>query len=580
MRTTTCRLLTLGALAACGCSPSGTAPADQVFVNGHVITVDSAFSVAEAFAVHQGRFVSVGTEAAVRAQVRADAPVIDLQGRTVLPGFNDNHIHLGPGRRLMPWRGGLLPGVPEWLEGVSTPEALAAALTEQATHTPPGAWIQGALNRPDWPNDRVPSRWDLDRMVPDHPVMLTRGPHTYLLNSRALALAGIDRTTPDPEGGWIFKRADGEPNGRVLEAARRLVDRVLPRGEDRLSYEEGIESMREMLTDLAGLGITSVNAAGIRPAGLRQVQDLYDRYGALLPRATVQLRVSPGHDSFDDPVEGVRVTLDEIEALGVRTGWGSDRLKLGALKMSIDGGLSAPVFWSLEDYPGRPGFRGAIRIPAETFRPVAERAHELGWQLGIHTMGDGAVQMVVDEIAAIQQAHPRADARHYLHHVAVKPPEATIATMARAGIMVASQPAFTVGLGAYAHEALSPEREQTQNPTRSLLDAGVRVSYGSDSAPYGPLLSIWTAVTRRGYDGQVYGPEEAVSVEDAIRLHTVEPAYFTFDETDRGSIAAGLLADFIVLSDDILTVPADSIPHLSVLETWVGGVRVHPSQTR
>ena len=222
--------------------------------------------------------------------------------------------------------------------------------------------------------------------------------------------------------------------------------------------------------------------------------------------------------------------------------------------MSIDGGLSAPVFWSLEPYEGRPDFFGAIRIPADVFYPVAKRAHELGWQLGIHTMGDGAVKMVAEEMARILDEIPREDHRHYLHHVAVKPPADTMALMAEHGIMVASQPSFTVGLGAYAEEALTAEREATQNPTRSLLDAGVRVSHGSDSAPYGPLITIWTAVTRRGFDGEVHGPAEAVSIEEAIRLHTREPAFFTFEEDEKGAIAEGMLADFIVLSDDLLTV--------------------------
>ena len=563
------RILAAGAIGS-ACGPSGPA-ADAIYRNAKVVTVANDFAVVEAFAVVDGRFAAVGSEAEVRdAFPGGAAEVLDLQGRTVLPGFNDNHIHLGPGRTLQRWRDGLVPGLPEWSAAATEPGELLAALEAEASRRGPGEWIRGGLSRMDWPNDRIPDRWLLDEAAPDNPVVLTRGPHTYLLNSLALRLAGIDRTTPDPEGGWIFRDREGEPTGRVLEAARRIVDRVLPPLPER-GYEQGIEDMRASLGRLAALGITSVNIAGVRPPGIAAVRDLYARHADGLPRATLQVRLSPGHDTYDDPEEGVRKEIEALVGLGVVTGDGDSRLRIGAIKMSVDGGLSAPVFWSLEPYEGRPDFFGAIRIPAEVFHPVAKRAHELGWQLGIHAMGDGAVKMVAEQIARILDEAPRDDHRHYLHHVAVKPPADTLALMAERGIMVASQPSFTVGLGAYAAEALTPEREATQNPTRSLLDAGVRVSHGSDSAPYGPLITLWTAVTRRGFDGEVHGPDEAVSIEEAIRLHTRAPAFFTFEEHEKGAIAEGMLADFVVLSEDILNTPPEEIRSLRVERVFIGG---------
>ncbi len=562
-----------------GCDPAPPASdeaAEAVYLNGHVVTVSADFGIAEAFAVTDGRFVAVGSSDEIGRLRGPETEVVDLEGRTVLPGFVDNHIHLGPSSEVQAWEGGLIPAVAEWSRAADTPDKLFAALAEEVARLPAGTWIRGGLTRPDWPNDKVPTRWELDRVAPDHPVLLTRGPHTYVLNSLALSLAGIDEATPDPEGGWIFRDEQGRPNGRVLEAARRIVNRVAPEPE-RPAEEEGLERMRAILHRLEGLGITSVNVAGVRPSGLTGVADLYKRWGDELPRATVQVRLSPGHDTYDDAEEGIANEIAALESLGVVTGSGHERFKIGAIKMSIDGGLSAPVFWALEPYPGRPDFYGAIRIPADVFYPVARRAHELGWQLGIHTMGDGAVEMVVDQMERILDELPRENHRHYLHHVAVKPPERTIRQMAALDIGVASQPAFTIGLGAFAKEALTPEREQTQNPTRSLQEAGIRVSHGSDSAPYGPLLTIWTAVTRRGWDGAQYGPaQEAVSVEEAIRLHTLAPASFTFDENDKGSIEAGKLADFVVLSDDILSIDPEDIRHLSVLRTVVGGRQVFP----
>lgn len=219
-----------------------------------------------------------------------------------------------------------------------------------------------------------------------------------------------------------------------------------------------------------------------------------------------------------------------------------------------------------------------IRIPAEAFYPVPRRAHELGWQLVIHTMGDGAVKMVVDQLERILEEMPRENHRHYLHHVAVKPPEETIDKMARLGIGVSSQPSFTVGLGAFAVEALAGEREATMNPTKSLLDAGVWVSWDSDGAPYGPRVSLWTGITRKGWDDAVYGAEEAVSREEAIRLHAWAPAYQTFDENNRGTIEVGKFADFVVLGENIFTVDADRIRYIPILKTIVSGKVIYTAE--
>jgi hypothetical protein len=547
---------------------------DVVYVNGKIVTVDSSFTMVQAVAIRDGRFVAVGSNEAVRALAGSGTAVVDLGGKTALPGFYDNHIHLDPDESLQKWEEGYIPAIEEWCRGADTMEKLLAALAAEAARSPKGEWIRGGLTRLDWPNDKIPTRWQLDSAAPENPVVLTRGPHTYILNSRALELAGIDETTPDPGGGRIVRDEKGIPMGRVLESARRMVNRVMPPSPP-IEREEGLRRMKTVLGELASLGITAVNIAGVRPNRVSWVQELYERWGEELPRAVMQIRLSPGHDSYDDPEEGVRKSIAEMEGLGFRTGFGNDRLSLGAIKMSIDGGLSAPVFWSLEPYEERPDFFGAVRIPAEVFHLVAKRAHELGWQLGIHTMGDGAVKMVVDELEKILQASPREDHRHYLHHIAVKPPEETLAKMARLGILAASQPSFTVGLGAYAAEALDDERERTQNPTRSLLDHGIRVSYGSDSAPYGPLITIWTAVTRKGFQGRVYGPEEAVRVEEAIRLHTLEPAYLTFQEKEKGSIEVGKLADMVVLGEDILTVEPDRIRSIPIEATIVGGREIY-----
>jgi len=572
--------LTLTAtLAACGSQGVGlTDGPDLVYHGGKVFTANEGFDVAEAVAVRDGRILAVGSSRDILSMATEATRLVDLQGRTMLPGFFDNHVHAGGGGgSLMEWKGGWIDEVPDWLREVTTNDDLYRAIRNRSAELPAGEWIRGSLSREVWPNQTLPDRWDLDEAASDRPVYLTRGPHTSIMNSAVLEMACITRETEFIGGGEVGKDERGEPDGRLYDAARRLVADILPPERDTRSagggpsFDEQVENLRSRMLEFAGMGITSVNVASVRPNQFRLFQATYERYGEELPRATIQLRLSPGYDTWDDLEEGVRVSIEEMESLGVVTGFGNDRLRVGAIKMSIDGGLSAPVFWSLEPYENRPDFQGVIRIPAEAFYPVAKRAHELGWQLGIHTMGDGAVVMVVDELERILTESPREGHRHYLHHVSVKPPQETIEKMARLGIGVASQPVFTVGLGSFAVEALAGEREATMNPTKSLLDAGIWVSWGSDGAPHGPRVALWTGVTRKGWDDAVYGPEEAVSREEAIRLHTWAPAYQTFSEDVKGTIEPGTLADFVILGGDVLTMEADSIRHVPIVSTVVGG---------
>ena len=568
-------------LVSTGCGPTSqnmsSHPPGTIYHAGKILSGPPSYEVVEAVAVTRGHIVAVGADEEILASAGPQTELVDLEGNHLLPGFYDNHVHLGANSGdLMDWKGGLISEVPDWVKGVHTPEALTAAIRGEAGRTPPGQWIMGALSREVWPNQNLPTRQDLDAGTTDHPVLLTRGPHTTVINTPALALAGITRTTTFPGGGEIGHDEDGEPNGRLYDSARRLVTDVAPSsGGPPPTVDQAVENMRGLMLQFASAGVTSVNVAGVRPDQLRLVQALYDRHGPELPRATVQVRLSPGYDTFDDLSEGAATSIRELESLGFITGFGDDRLKIGAVKMSIDGGLSAPVFWSLEPYESRPDFTGVVRIPAEAFYPVARRAHELGWQLGIHVMGDGAVEMVVDAMERILDEMPRENHRHYLHHVAVKPPLETIQTMARLGVGVASQPAFTVGLGAFAVEALAGEREATMNPTGSLLDAGVWVSWGSDGAPYGPRVSLWTGITRKGWDDRVYGPGEAVSRPKAIELHTLAPAYQTFDEEERGTIEVGKVADFVLLGGDLLSMAEDDIRSVPVLSTIVGGREIY-----
>ena len=486
-------------------------------------------------AIRDGRFVAVGSNEEVRRLASPETQELDLEGRTALPGFYDNHIHLRFGRD---------PNSVYVPQGV-TVEELQEALSGHAASRPPGEWVYGRL-----PERVLPTRYDLDAVVLDHPVALSRA-HATATNSMALRLAGITRDTEDPTGGSFDRDAGGEPTGILREVpAMRRVTRLLPEWipEDATVHA----ALRDSLDALLSLGITSVNVAGVLPPEVRYVQGTYARWGEALPRLTLQVRIQAGYDAFDTVEEAIRGSIAQIEGLSFVTGVGDERFKLGAIKMSVDGaGRSA---WMRD----RSEVAGTIRIPEEALYAVGKRAHDLGWQLGIHAIGDAAAEMTVRVLDRILTESPRADHRHYVHHFSILPPEHTIQTIADQDIIVASQP------------QLFPA-----TPSQTFVERGIRMSYGSDARPYGPLFGIQTAVTRARPGREVYAPEERVDVKDAIRFYTLGSAYMTFDEANRGSIEVGKLADLVVLSDDILSVDPERISEIQVLRTMIGGRTVY-----
>jgi len=562
-------------LTALSTSLSAKAP-DVIYTNAKIVTVDPEFTFAEAVAVADGKIAAVGTAADIRKLADAKTRVVDLGGKTMLPGFADNHVHLGG--PLQKWKyGGMIGELPEWLRDADTIPKLLAAIKAKAAVTPKGEWITGEISREEWHNGSLPSRLDFDSVAPDNPVAIDRGPHTLLVNSLAFKIAGVDKNTV-AEGGEFVHDPDGELNGKVLESARRLIWEVMPPetteggGDD----ETKLANWRTLLAQLSSLGITSINVAGIRPNELHLVQELYDRWGDELPHAVIQLRLWPGYDHHADPENGTMESIKELEAIKDPSKiFNHPKLEMGAVKMSIDGGLSAPIMWTTDEYENRPGFHGEQRIPDSVFYRVAKRAKELGWQIGIHTMGDGAVTMVVDQLEQIYKEVPNHKTRDYLHHVAVRPSEETMQKMGKLGINVASQPGFLLALGSYADEALDETNQEHQDPSRSLLKHGIRVSYGSDAGPYGPISAIYASVTRRGWNDEIHGPSEAVTVAEAIEMHTLEPAYFTFDEKERGSIEPGKWADFVVLSADPFKVDPVRIQDIEVELTVISGKEIY-----
>jgi predicted amidohydrolase YtcJ len=532
-------------LAAC----TAKEPVDLILHNGTMITVDAAFSVATALAVRGDRVVDVGDDGLLR---RYDAAqTIDLAGRAVVPGFIDTHTHIrGRARRHID------------LGGVESIVQLQSLIRSKVTELGEGEWITGyGWSEDELAEGRRPLRWDLDEAAPANPVILTRaGGHSAVASSLALQLAGVTSETPQPEGGVIELDENGRLNG-VIRERQGLVGRLVPDA----TPEEIRETMIQMLRDQLVLGITSLVQAGEGPNGYARWEDIYAEFGDELPRATVQIRW---------------VGTERLSEFGRKTGDGDDRLQVGAIKVLVDGGFTGPAAFTREPYRGETEYRGSLNLPVEELYALVDTASALGWQLGLHAIGDSAIVLTVDAIVNALQGTPRDDHRHYLNHFTVTPPAEAMDRMAENGIAIAQQPNFTYTLEGRYVANLEGERLAHNNPLKIPMEHGIFMGLGSDILPIDPLVGLYAAVTRKGTSGEVYGPEERLTMEEAIRGYTADAAWFTYEEGLKGSLEPGKLADMVVLSEDPLTIDPERIMEMEVEMTILGGRVVYERDAR
>ena len=543
-----------GALTLSGAAHAQGEAADLVLFNGKIVTVDDAFSIRQAIAIKDGRILAVGGNE-LRNRY-SGARSIDLGGRTVLPGFMDTHIHLqGYSRRHIDFR-----------QTKSITE-LKQLVSDKAKELGPGEWITGD----DWDEyhfteQRKPLRGDLDAAAPNNPVVLIRaGSHSCVGNSKALELADINKATPDPERGLIEKDASGEPNG-VIRERNDLYLRLVPLDKPQDVRDSLYADVREQL----GLGITSVIEAGadVKPdvvGSYAEWELLYEKHGADLPRASIQIEYpsEAGHAK-----EGAA----KLKEFGRKTGDGNERLRVGSIgEMMADGGFTGPTAWVTVDYKGQPGFRGRPYLTPEQIHANIEEGHKLGWQFGIHAIGDAAIAMTVDALDTVLHDYPRNDHRHYLCHFTVLPPERTMQLMEKDKILIAQQPNFTYNLEGRYTETLEGQRLATNNSIATPIKHGIYMAFGSDNLPIGPMVGLYAAVTRKGESGKVYGASEAVSIKDAITMYTRNGAFLTREEKLKGTLEAGKLADMIVLPEDPLSIAPEKLLGLKVDMTIVGG---------
>ena len=533
--------------------------ADLVVVAANIITVDGANPRAQALAASNGTFVAVGGEAEVRALIGPDTRVIDAVGRTITPGFIDAHMHPSPTYPVT----SLLGRVDLSPASVGSIDNLIAALQEKARITPEGQWVIGTRYQ-DTKLGRHPTRHDLDRASTQHPIRIGHSSgHVSAVNSYALEMAGITRQTPDPAGGGFERDANGEPTGVVWENAIRLVNGAGPPLPEP-TREEELEGLRRTYESFLSKGITSIVDAGGSSTSFRRYQDAVA--GGQSVRVTIMFR-----DRY----------LADLKKLNLRTGFGDDHLRLGAIKMIHGNSLSGRTCWLYEPYDiinPKTGKKDYYGIPParsqEQLDELIFEIHEAGFQVAVHANGDREIDMVLDAIEKAVARLPKPDHRHRIEHASVVNP--SILERAKKLGMVLALHSYVWEHGDKM-EAYGEARWGMMHANRSALDLGIPVAGNSD---YGvsaadPLLRIQSMVTRTSAEGKVYGAEQRLSAEEAIAVWTLGSAYSTFDEDVKGSIEVGKLADFVILSDDPTAVPADRIKDIAVEMTFIDGLLMY-----
>jgi predicted amidohydrolase YtcJ len=533
-------------LGACseGPGPAAREAVDLVLHNGTVLTLDGAGGQGTAIAVRGDRIVAVGGVGLLNEY--AAERTIDLAGRTVIPGFVDSHLHIGgAARRHID------------LTAARSVREIRELVAERAAQLGPDEWITGY----GWSEDalkeqRRPLRGDLDEAAPANPVVLTRaGGHSAVASSRALMLAEIDERTSQPEGGVIEKDANGRLNG-IIRERQELVTRLVPAATD----EELRPSLIANLQALFAKGITSIVQAADTIEHYPEWERIYAAHRGSLPRASVQVAWAG-----DEAMRG----------FGRKTGDGDEHLRVGAIKVFVDGGFTGPAAYTREPYKGMGDYRGTLTMTPDELQQMVRAAHTAGWQLGLHAIGDAAIELAVETLAAALAEHPRDDHRHYLNHFTLLPDTGTLATMAANGIAITQQPNFTYTLEGRYTEYLDGARLETNNPLRTPMNHGITVALSSDILPIGPMVGLYAAVTRKGASGRVYGGGEKLTTLEALRAYTGTGAWLTREETLKGSLEPGKLADFVVLSENPLTAAEDAILSIEVLQTWLGGQLVY-----
>lgn len=528
----------------------GTVRADLVVRNGRIHTMDGALPRAEAFAVRNGRFLAVGSNEEIAGLVGPDTEVLDAGGLTVTPGFIDAHSH--------PAAGGLneLTSVNASVPSLAE---LKEALRRRAAETPRGEWVSSFLyDDTKMAEGRAVTRWDLDEVVPDHPVQIThRSGHATYYNTAALRLAGLlDREVPDPEGGRFGRTERGELDGMVAGRARNAFSGLGTfRPVTRRDRQEGV---RLITARMAASGLTSVHDAGAGPEAIAAYHDARQA-GELNVRMYAM----------------VRGGYSALKAAGIRTGFGDEWVRIGPVKHTADGAAASRTMAMSTPYVGRPDDYGILYMSEEEIQDAVDDAHANHFRITIHANGDVPITRVLDAYERALRREARPDHRWRIEHCSLVNPE-ILRRIREMGVIPAPFYTYIYWHGDKFHE-YGEERMRWMFAHRSFLDAGIPVAPASDyvPGPFEPMMALQSMVTRTDFLGNVWGATQRVTVEEALRICTVNGAYASFEENEKGSITAGKLADFVILGEDPHEVDPFALKDIPVVRTVVGGRTVH-----
>jgi len=535
---------------------------DLLLENANVLTMNPAQPTASTVAVAQGRIVAVGTReelAGLRSQAQR---VLDLDGATLIPGLIDAHTHFVMGSESLSR---------VRLAGVATMAEMQRRVAEKVAAAPAGSWITGR----GWDDTKrtdviaLPTAADLDAVAPDHPVYLSRADaHVGWANSAALRLAGIDATTPDPYGGRIVRDERGEPTGILQETAKKLVERLIPPAD----HASRSDALRQGLATAAQYGITGIHDN--TPAEDIALYQEFRERGELTLRVNTLVR---GWE-VDQPF------LEPLIAIGARTGFGDDWIRIGALKLSLDGTLGSRTAAMLEPYSDDPDNTGVPRISQEELDPIIERAHRHHIQVALHAIGDAACRMALDSIERATAAYQWPDHRHRIEHEQVVAPE-DMPRFAKLGVIASLQPCHAVTDLLWVESRVGPERMPTSYAWQSFLKLGTRICLGTDwpVETLDPRVGFYEAVTRKALDGtpaEGRRPEEALTIKQVLKGYTLDAAWAEHAERKKGSIEPGKYADFTIFAQDPTAVDPNDLLHLDVLGTIVEGRSTYASEER
>lgn len=546
-------LLLATPLLALATTASAQAP-DLIVTNARIYTIDQNRPVVDAMAIRNGRIVATGPSRLIGAMKGASTQVLDLGGKTVVPGMIDAHVHLmglGQGLRTVD------------LRGSTSYEEVIARVVERAKVTPPGQWILGrAWDQNDWADTRFPTHEKLSAAVPTHPVFLVRvDGHAALANAAAMKAAGLTAAAKDPFGGQILRDERSAPTGVFIDRAQGLVARAIPPASREEMRAAAVAATQEMNR----WGLTSVHDAGVG----REAIDVFEEV-AKEGKFSVRNYVMTANDDS---------TIAHYLRRGPQANLYDGRLWIKAIKISADGALGSRGAALLEPYGDDPKNTGLSLVPPGRVKAVSEQALERGFQVNVHAIGDRANRTVLDEFEAALKAHPTADHRFRIEHAQIIHPD-DIPRFAQLGVIPSMQASHQTSDMYWAGNRLGQQRLLGAYAWRSLLNSGVIIPNGSDLPveKTNPLISFHSSVSRQDDNNWPAGgwfPEQRMTREEALKSMTIWAAWAAFMEREVGSLEAGKYADFVVLDQDIMRVPVELILQTRVLSTWLGGKAVY-----